>query len=129
LEMVKTYCAENKIEVRKDIPEKKKKIAKTPTKEITKALWDTGKSIDEIAKERSYVNTTIESHLAYYVGSGELDIEKFVDPEKIKSMTNVLEKKPDAGMSAVKEALGEYVSWSDLRFVFQHLSFIKKNQV
>jgi len=128
LELVKTYCAENKIELRKDVPVKKKKVVKTPTKEITKALWDKGKSIAEIAKERSLVNTTIESHLAYYVGTGELELEKFVDAEKAKSITSLLEKNPDSGRSAVKEALGETVSWSDIRFVVQHLSYLDRSK-
>lgn len=130
LEMVKTYCSENKIEPRKDIPEKKKRNAeKTPTKEITKSLWDKGKSIDEIAKDRSLVKSTIEGHIAYYVGTGELDVGKFVDDDKIKAIMAIVEKKPDAGMADVKEKLGESVSWSDLKFIFQHLNFMKKDKV
>ncbi len=101
---------------------------KTPTKEITKALWDEGKSIAEIAKERSLVNTTIESHLAYYVGTGELGLEKFVDADKAKSITSLFEKNPDSGMSGVKEALGESVSWSEIRFVVQHLSYLDRSK-
>jgi len=127
LEKVKTYCEENNIQQKDHIPEKKLKKKKTPTRNISKALWDKGKSINDIAKERSLEVGTIENHLAFFVGTGDLDVMKFVNSKKIKSISNILEKKPDASMSTVKNALGKSISWSDIRFVLQYFNSKKDN--
>lgn len=126
LEMVTSYCTENNILLKPDQPGTKKTQEKTPTRIITKALWDSGKSIEEIANERSLTQGTIEGHLAYFVGLGLIAVEKFVDPKKIKAVVDIINKNPDAGMSAIKGILGESVSWSDLRFISQHLNHLKE---
>ena len=126
LEMVITYCTDNKIELRTDQPKKKKKIPKIPTREISKLLWEEGKNIKEIAEERSFTAGTIAGHLAYFVGTGELEIEKFVDSDRIKSILTTIEKNPEFSLTEVKETLGDSISWIDLRFVSQHLNYLNK---
>ena len=41
------------------------------SKAISLDLFVNGKSIEEIAADRGFANSTIEIHLAYFVGSGE----------------------------------------------------------
>jgi len=126
--MVKNFCEENNIPQRTDIPEKKERKKKTPTREITKSLWDQGKSIEEIATERSFAKGTIEGHLAYFVGKGEIEVEKFVSPEKVNLIKKAAGKRADAGMGDIKQILGEAVTWSETRFVFQYLRCLDSGQ-
>ncbi|MDR1729202.1 MAG: helix-turn-helix domain-containing protein [Prevotellaceae bacterium] len=96
----------------------KEKELKPNTNEQSFLLFEQGKSIEEIAKERSYAVSTIESHLLPYVKNGDIPLEKLVDPDKIKAIKNVLQQKTDATtLTEIKEALGDDYSWADIRFV------------
>ena len=85
-----------------------------------------GKTITQIAEERGLSNSTIEGHLAHYVDAGEIPIDKLVLPEIIELITGQIMGSEDIKMSPVKEALGEKVSWTDIRFVISHLNFLRK---
>jgi hypothetical protein len=91
---------------------------KTDTKEQSFILYQQGKSIEEIAKERSLAVTTIEGHLLPYVKEGDIPLEKLVAPEKITEIRKALQQKPEATtLSEIKEVLGDDYSWAEIRFV------------
>jgi transposase len=90
---------------------------KTDTKEQSFTLYKQGKSLEEIAKERSLVVSTIEGHLLYYVKSGEIPLEKLVAPEKIDRINEVLQQNPEATLSEIKTLLGDDYSYGAIRFV------------
>ena len=114
----------------KNLTEKKipKKI-KEETKKISYDLFKEGKSISQIAEERKLSITTIEGHLAYYVGTGEIPIDKFVSQEMTDLIASHFEGTDDLKMGPVKAALGEKVSWSDIKFVISHLMFLRKSKI
>ena len=60
------------------------KVAKIPTQNITLQLFEQGKSIGEIAKERGVLVQTVFGHLAKFVTSGALEIERIVAKDYIK---------------------------------------------
>lgn len=60
-----------------EIPKK----AKIDTKAETFRLYKEGKSIKEIAQERSLTTNTIENHLAHYVSTGEININDVVSTQ------------------------------------------------
>lgn len=108
-------------------------IKRTPkvvvnSKRISLELFESGKSIEEIAKERSMAVSTIESHLALFVGSGQLNIEKLIPKEKIDLIINHLKKIDTSGLGQIKASLGDKVSWSELRFVQHHLKYKEKSE-
>jgi hypothetical protein len=90
IDAVESYCSRYNIETnmaeKLSNPKKQTKPKSTEPKIDTKAatydLYKQGKSIDEIAKERNLTKATIETHLAYYIGLGNLDIDNFVTKEK-----------------------------------------------
>ena len=91
---------------------------KTDTKEQSFALYQQGKSIEEIAKERLLAASTIEGHLLYYVANGDIPIEKLVSREKIERIKEVFQQNPDAkGLSEIKAILGDDYSYGEIRFV------------
>jgi GTPase SAR1 family protein/predicted transcriptional regulator len=110
--------------IKKSKPEKVKKPKdKTPTAEITFNLFKEGKTIKEIAKERSFVESTIEGHLAEYVKKGEIPIEDLVDTKKVKKILEVL--KTDAvGLSEIRSKLPKNYSFGEIKLVIAHQSLI-----
>jgi PIF1-like helicase/Helix-turn-helix domain/HRDC domain/UvrD-like helicase C-terminal domain len=130
LNIIISYCQKEKIEppaetlTEKIIPKK----IEEETKKISYDLFKEGKAISEIAEERKLSINTIEGHLAYYVGTGEIPINKFVSREITDQIVSHFEGKDDLKIGPVKEALGEKASWSDIKFVASHLRFLKMNK-
>lgn len=97
------------------------KIKKQNTKEITRDEFLSGKSIDQIAKERKYSVATIESHIAYFIETGDIGIEKLVDPRKTNMIADWFIQNNTTRTGVAKEYFGDKVSYSELRFVLHHL--------
>ncbi len=129
LDIIRTYCKKEKIEQSAfSLPEKKKaKKVKEETKKISYDLFKEGKTISQIAEERKLSITTIEGHLAYYVGTGDITIGKFVSTETAELIASYFEGTGDLKIGPVKASLGERVSWSDIKFVMNHLMFLRKS--
>jgi uncharacterized protein YpbB len=129
LDIIVSYCKKENIEppavtlAEEKIPKK----IKEETKKITYDLFKEGKTISQIAVERNLSITTIESHLAYYVGRGEIPITEFVSQELTDLISGHFQGSGDLKMGPVKAALGEKVSWSDIKFVMNHLMYLSKN--
>lgn len=103
---------------RKSKTESKEKttVEKPDTKEESFKLYQSGNSMEAIAKLRSLAITTIETHLAYYVTKGKLSATDFVAEEKISSITTVLKTLNTLQLGAIKSALGDEYTYSDIRF-------------
>ena len=76
-----------------------------------------GMSIDEIAKARELVSGTIAGHLEYYVRLGKIKVEKVVKVENLAKIRKHLEEHEYMGIFAIKAALGDDVSYADIKFV------------
>lgn len=111
---------------KKEPKAKKEKIAKPDTKSITYDLYQSGKSIEEIASERNMTSGTIEGHLAHYVSLGKLPVLRFVAESKFKKMIELLETLEETSLGALKESLGEDYSYSEIKFALAAHNFIKK---
>jgi hypothetical protein len=100
--------------------EQKAKREKTDTKKTSLEMHLSGKSIPEIATLRGMAMTTIEGHLAHFVATGELSVDQFVSPDKIfKIMEYFLSH--EHRLTPAKEALGDAVSYGELRLVLSHM--------
>ncbi|WP_457577189.1 helix-turn-helix domain-containing protein, partial [Desulfomarina sp.] len=132
LTMVSDYCKKHNIES-PTLPEsggpgnsdetkkKKGKPVKKTTIDLTLELFKKNLTIQEIAKERELVPTTIQRHLAKCVELGKIDIEQLMPPEKIQIITDAMKKTESSLLSEVKEALGEEYSYEEIRYVQAHL--------
>ena len=126
LQVIMDFCEEKEFAgLALDEPEPEEKKPKTDSKLISFELWKSGKSIAEIAKEREFALSTIEGHLAHFVSTGEIDIEKLVGPEKAKQISEFFLREKTQSLSEAKAALGDDVSYGELRFVLNHLRFTK----
>ena len=78
-------------------------------------MFESGKSIDEIAKERNLTASTIAGHLARFVVDGTLDLHRFVSPEQYKKAVEMLKDK-DENIS-VFSALSPHFSQVEITFI------------
>ena len=95
---------------------------KTPTKEISFTMYKQGLSVAEIAKERDFVEGTIEGHLSHFVSTGELDVADFLPAEKLRNILSLSKKIETKQASELKAALGDEYSYADIRFALAHLN-------
>jgi hypothetical protein len=80
-------------------------------------LYKEGKPVNEIAKERNLAITTIQSHLATFVQTGEINIEDLVSQDKINRIENALNKYPGTKLTELKQKLGDDIDYGEIRFV------------
>ena len=124
VQMIQHYCNENDIE-KGEIPlkenPKKLKAPKTDTKKESFDLYKSGKTIAEIATERSLTKNTIESHLAYYVGRGELDVKQFLSEEKLKKIVDYFKSVENKSFGEAKNHFGDEVSYGEMRMGLSYL--------
>lgn len=74
--------------------------------------------MEEIAKERGLGISTVEGHLARFVGSGEIALEQIVPVEKIDTIRQaILEHGTEGMIGPVKTALGDDFSYGEIRAV------------
>lgn len=100
------------------IKEEKPKKVKVDTKLQTFKLFTSGKSIKEIANERSLTVGTIENHLAHYVEQGELNINDIVTPQHQKIIRGIIRSFDKAyALSEVKSLLPPDYSYAEIKLV------------
>ncbi len=97
--------------------ERGQKPKKGSTYEITLEMFQGGKAVEEIAKERQLSETTIYSHLAQLVKEEKVDILDVLDAKRLNELDELLGERELTTLSAVKEELGDKVSWSELRLI------------
>jgi hypothetical protein len=103
--------------------EKLPKSEKRDTKEITFEMFSKGMTVKEIAKERGFIEMTIEGHLSYYVAEGLIDIKEFVNNEKIKLVTDVYSKLKTKSLKEIKDNLTEDLNYAEIKLIMAHLEF------
>jgi ATP-dependent DNA helicase RecQ len=129
LEKIQDYCNEHslstRIELKQPTGRTKKQVAPreraSDTKRISYELYRSGKTIKEVAAERSLAITTIETHLSYYITSGELDVNDFVPPDKQELIASATEKYGRLSLKLLKDNLPEEISYMEIRMTVASL--------
>lgn len=129
--IVSDYCRMHHIEppqlpLEDTKTKKAKKRLQLDTKQISYDLYLAGKNIKEIALERGLVTTTIETHLAHFIGIGQLKITDVIDEEKIERIKEAFAKKGENSVKDVKLHLGDHFSYGEIHMVKNHLAYEKK---
>ncbi len=132
LEMIQDYCERYSIEPERNLKVKKRKKEKTAlktvdkpdTKSISFQLYKEGKTIEEIAAERNFTFNTIEGHLSYFVGTGEIELGKLMSKPKQDQIKSAIEKYGVESLAVLFENLKD-ISFGEIRMVIASLNFIK----
>lgn len=100
----------------KPVEKKKGKFEpKIKTALITCAYYKQGKSVEEIAIERSLNVRTIEAHISDCIEQGILDINEFVIPEKVNAIIEAITELDTPLLNPLKEHLGAEISYFEIR--------------
>ena len=110
----------------KKTAKKKEETPKKPkvdTKEITYKMFREGKSIEDIAKERSFTRGTIENHLAYFVEKGELKVGEVVSTQHQNIVRGIVRSFDKAyALSDVKNLLPEDYTYAEIKLVLADMN-------
>ena len=119
IDHVENFCQKSGISPG-ETPLKKKKTKPEKGNSAMQSLdlFKKGLGIEEIALARELSPSTICSHLAQHIGSGEVKLKDLVEDDKVALITKFLKHKPQATLSEAKSALTDDISYEDIRFVF-----------
>ena len=125
IDAVESYCSRNNIETNMPAKlgnlkkERKPKTTelKVDTKKVTYDLYKQGKSTDEIAKERNFTVATIEGHLAYYIGLGDLDINDLITKEKQQKIKDAVAIHGALSHKTLIDNLPKSISYGEIKMV------------
>jgi uncharacterized protein YpbB len=93
---------------------------------ISLHLYKEGVAVREIAARRGLNETTVESHLASFIPTGEIDIKELVPEHKIDRIAAVIAAVGGSALGPIKSKLGEDVSFGEIRAVMSHLRRAEK---
>jgi len=123
LELIATYCDNKGIDRHPMEMKLKEHKLKPDTKEVTFEMFRAGKAVSEIASERGLTVNTIEGHLVHFIGSGRVEISEVVAEEQVKLIFEYISENNPESMNDVKMALGEKVSFTEIRAVMKYLEY------
>ena len=110
---------EKELKVRKKkVKEEKPKKEKVDTKGLTFKMFREGKTIKEIAAERSLTVGTVENHLAQFVKTGELEVSEVVSTQHQKIIRGIIKSFNKAySLSDVKNLLPGDYTYAEIKLV------------
>lgn len=121
LEIIQEYCRAKGLEgAQLSLAEAAPKV-KTDTKGLSFELFQAGKTIAQIAQERSLTTSTIEGHLAHFVELGQLDIFEVISKEKVNAIEGFVKENPSEPLLSIKNHFGDGYSYGEIRMVLSYL--------
>lgn len=132
LKVILDYCTINDLSSKisekkpKKVRELKPKTIKTTTgtQATTFQLYKENNSVEEIAKLRNLAVTTIQSHLANFVATGEIEASEFMDLNKIEPILEIVKRKGTASLRTIKDELGDGFSYFEIHVALAHTKFM-----
>ena len=134
LRVIKEYADEHqltsKIQLKKPKREKKAATTKTvktskpatnSTMQATFQMFNEGASVAEIAVQRNLAPTTIETHLAAYVSTGQLDIYRFVSKDKLDKIIDTINSSGQMhALKPIKDMLDDEYTYGEIRMGMEY---------
>ena len=122
LTIITEYVEKNQL-----VPREAKSKTTNPKKGESQAqsfeLYKQGMKIEEISKQRGFVVSTIESHLSYYIKTGEIEITALISKEKYQTLKKLIQNTEFEGLNDLKNQLGENYSYGDIRMAMMAIEF------
>lgn len=126
LEVIKAYCEENDIETddtivfeKETLP--KKTLQKGESDKISLELFQSGKTISEIAAERELAETTIFGHLSKFVNTGEVKIGALISEDHYNELLENIPKHTFENLSDLKNQLDQKYQYHEIRLVLNSM--------
>ncbi|PWH81541.1 helicase [Algibacter marinivivus] len=124
LKVIIAYCDKHDIETLAEVeifeaPKIKRK--RGDTKKESLELFQTGKSVQEIADIRELNENTIIGHLASFIPSGEVKITDLIPKNHYEELKGIIPKKTFENLSDLKHQVDDKYSYGELRLVLEDL--------
>jgi ATP-dependent DNA helicase RecQ len=74
-------------------------------------------SVDQIARERDMVQSTIEGHLAMFIPAGKVQLTELVPDTKIDPIKRAIALHGDQSLGLLKTELGDGYTYGEIRAV------------
>lgn len=134
LKAVKQFSAEHRLESRmhfkklkKERKEPKEKPATSGTQQATFKLFNDGMSIGEIAEQRNLSTMTIETHLAAFVASGDIEVTRLVNKNKLARILETIKSTGQTlALKPIKDLLGDDYSYGEIRMAQEYYKRINR---
>ncbi len=97
------------------------KPAKGETYRITLQLYKEGKSLKEIAIYRNLKLGTIETHMTRWIEDGSVDINDFIEKEKLNKLIEFMKNYEETPLSEIINSSPVETTFSELRWVRAYL--------
>ena len=133
LDVVSDYCFRNNIETKIDEKTPKRERLKpyvektTDTKRSSLELFNEGFSIEEIAQKRNLTMGTVGSHIAHFILTGEVNILKLVNEEKLPVIIDAVKQYGDKELGLLKNTLGDDYSFTEIRAAINYEKWNEQN--
>jgi hypothetical protein len=121
LALIHQYCTEKSIAFEPLPADAFAPVPKVDTKMLSLEMYQSGKSIEAIAAERSMVPGTIEGHLSHFIGTGLLDIADFLPVEDVETISQYFLEHQTTAAGPAKAHFEDKFSFGQLRMVLKHL--------
>ena len=124
--IIEKYCTDknipsNLLTAAPALSKKPPKPKRPNTKVITYDLYKAGKTIEEIAKERSLTTSSIEGHLSHFIGLGELDVFELVERSRVEEMANYFKTQGKTSFTEAKVHFNNKYDYGEMRMVVNYL--------
>lgn len=93
------------------------KPQKGDTNRATLRLYKDGNTIEQIAIQRNLTRSTIESHLASFIPTGEIDVKELVPSHKIAPILTAIRSTGGSSLGILKSQLGENYTFAEIKAV------------
>ena len=126
LDAVTDYCRQNDLQTRiHDINDRRAKRQEperdSGTKRATLELFKKGLSVEKIGVIRGLTVSTIETHLAFYVQQGELNVNDLLSEAEISHIRRAIDSSENRMLSTIKSRVGEDFSFGQVKMVLADL--------
>ncbi|WP_316931861.1 helix-turn-helix domain-containing protein [Psychroserpens damuponensis] len=127
IEVIIAYCNENDIETATNTQisievEAKPKRKKGDSKKVSLALFQDGKSLEEISVIRELNENTIFGHLASFIPTGDIKITDLISEAHYKELKELIPKYTFETLSDLKNQIDDKYSYGELKLVIGNLS-------
>jgi hypothetical protein len=124
VESIKTILQTKKRSKDKKVAGEKTK--KEDTKKISYDAFKSGKSIEEIAKERNMTVGTIETHLSYYAGLGMIDVKTMISEDRMNQIIAMSKTLDTTLYGPIKNSLGDNFTYGEIKLAMSFYLSSKK---
>lgn len=109
--------------VTKEEQPKPRKKEKGDSARETFAYYSAGKTIEEITRIRHLAQSTIESHLAEFVRTGELDVTQFLHYDEIAKIKAIYDTQEFYSTTSIVQKLKNELTHAQVKMALNHLLF------